>query len=80
MTKQLAHSEELAEIQNLLGGRIKKARRDKGITEQELANGIGVTVNYISELERGIKKNPSLKVIYGMSKVLDHPAARFFEK
>ena len=39
---------------------IKKARADKGITQAELSKKIGVTVLYISQLERGVS-TPSIK-------------------
>ena len=61
-----------------LGHRIRRARQTKGITGAQLAERIGVSANYISELERGIKKNPSMQVIAGMSDVLAVPVDYFF--
>ena len=43
-----------------------------------MAEFIGVSANYISELERGIKKNPSMQVIAGMADVLRYPVDYFF--
>ena len=61
-----------------LGHRIRRARQTKGLTGAQLAESIGVSANYISELERGIKKNPSMQVIAGMSEVLTVPVDYFF--
>ena len=61
-----------------LGHRIRRARQTKGLTGAQLAESIGVSANYISELERGIKKNPSMQVIAGMSDVLSVPVDYFF--
>lgn len=61
-----------------LGHRIRRARQTKGLTGAQLAESIGVSANYISELERGIKKNPSMQVIAGMSEVLCVPVDYFF--
>ncbi|MBQ3151625.1 MAG: helix-turn-helix transcriptional regulator [Clostridia bacterium] len=40
----------------LIGERIKKARAEIGLTQEKLSERIGVTVGYISQLERGISK------------------------
>jgi transcriptional regulator with XRE-family HTH domain len=61
-----------------LGQRIRKARQARGVTGAQLAERIGVSANYISELERGIKKNPSMQVIAGMADVLGYPVSYFF--
>ena len=39
---------------------IKEKRIEKGFTQQELANAIGITRNYISDIENG-RYTPSLK-------------------
>jgi transcriptional regulator with XRE-family HTH domain len=61
-----------------LGQRIKKARQSRSVTAAQLAEGIGVSANYVSELERGVKKNPSMGVIARMAEVLDYPVDYFF--
>ncbi len=44
-------------------GRVIRKRRERaGISQEELAHRAGVTRNYISLLERGLR-NPSLNVI-----------------
>jgi len=61
-----------------LGQRIRQARLSRGVTGAQLAEHIGVSANYISELERGIKKNPSMQVVAGLSDVLRFPVDYFF--
>lgn len=61
-----------------LGQRIRQARLSRGVTGAQLAEHIGVSANYISELERGIKKNPSMQVIAGMAGILRFPVDYFF--
>ncbi|HEU4965317.1 MAG TPA: helix-turn-helix transcriptional regulator [Bacilli bacterium] len=61
-----------------LGQRIKRARQARGVTGAQLAEQIGVSANYISELERGVKKNPSMQVVSGMADVLRFPVDYFF--
>ncbi|MCX7571486.1 helix-turn-helix transcriptional regulator [Tumebacillus sp. DT12] len=61
-----------------LGSRIRRARQTRRVTAAQLAEHIGVSANYISELERGVKKNPSMQVIAKMSDVLDFPVDYFF--
>ncbi len=43
---------------NLNGNEIKKLRKRIGLTQQEFADEIGITHNYLSDIERG-KKKPS---------------------
>lgn len=61
-----------------LGERIRRARQSRNITGAQLAGCIGVSANYISELERGVKKNPSMQVIAGLAEVLGCPVDYFF--
>jgi transcriptional regulator with XRE-family HTH domain len=45
-----------------IGGRIKKVRQDAGMGQQEFASSIGISANYLSEVESG-KKEPSTPII-----------------
>lgn len=40
----------------LIGERIKKARKSVGMTQELLAEGLGVSIGYVSQVERGITK------------------------
>lgn len=53
-----------------LGLRIREARKTKSITQEQLAEKIGVTSVYISEIERG-NKMPSIPVLISIVEALD---------
>lgn len=55
--------------QEQIGKNIKKAREEKGLTQEELAQKVEVHVSYISRIERGVV-NPSIEVIENIAKVL----------
>lgn len=38
----------------IIGGRIQELRRQKKLTQQQLAEMVGISTNYLSDLERGI--------------------------
>lgn len=54
----------------LIGSAIRNRRKDLHITGPELARRTQVTKGYISQLELGIIKEPSAKVLYKIYKVL----------
>lgn len=54
----------------LIGERIKKARKSKGITQENLAEKLGVLIGYVSQVERGITKI-SLDLLGAISSILD---------
>ena len=45
-----------------LGRRIQKARKEKGLTQQELADLSHVSLKHVQGCERGVK-NPSFEVL-----------------
>lgn len=52
---------------------IKKLRMEKGLSQKALAKRIGVTDAYITMLETGVRKNPSLAVLRRLAKALGVP-------
>ena len=54
---------------NLIGERIKEARKNKGYTQEKLAEELDVAVTYLSRLEKGYPIN--LKRLAQISQVLD---------
>lgn len=52
-----------------LGTRMRKLRQANNVSIQKLADEIGVTRNYISQLEKG-EKIPSLDTLIGIANVL----------
>ena len=54
----------------LIGERIKKARKAKGITQDVLSERLNVSIGYVSQVERGITKI-SLDLLGAISSILE---------
>jgi len=54
----------------ILGNAIKKARLDKNLTQEKLAELIGITPMHVKQLESE-RRNPSVDVLYKLVSVLD---------
>jgi transcriptional regulator with XRE-family HTH domain len=52
---------------------IKTLREEKGLSQKALANRIGVSDAYITMLETGKRKNPSLDILKRLAKALGVP-------
>lgn len=50
--------------------KLQAIRKEKKISQAQLAEMVGVSQSYISHLEIGIKTNPSLQVIRRIAKAL----------
>ena len=50
-----------------LGLRIKRLRMAKGLTQEKLAEALGISVEYVGKIERG-KRTPSLDLVIAMAK------------
>ncbi|WP_082232882.1 helix-turn-helix domain-containing protein [Halobacillus massiliensis] len=55
----------------MIGDRINKIRRAKGLSMSELASRAGFAKSYISSIERGNQKNPSIHFIEEIVKALE---------
>jgi len=55
----------------LVGIKIKKLRLKRGYSINELSYRSGVSKSYLSYIERGIQKNPSLQVLTKLAHTLD---------
>lgn len=52
-----------------LGRRIQKIRKEKGLTQEQLAEKVSVSTTWIGYIETGYRR-PNLKMIYKISKTL----------
>jgi XRE family transcriptional regulator of biofilm formation len=52
---------------------LKTLREQKGITQDELAKRAKLAKPYISQLENGVRKNPSLPALRRLAKALGVP-------
>jgi transcriptional regulator with XRE-family HTH domain len=59
----------MARIQKQFGDRVRKFRRQKGLSQEALAFAAGVHRTYLGGIERG-ERNPSLKNIAAIAKAL----------
>ena len=60
----------------LIGERIKKQRKIKGLTQDALAERLNVSIGYVSQVERGITKI-SLDLLGAISGILECDIASF---
>jgi transcriptional regulator with XRE-family HTH domain len=61
---------EKEKVSALFGCHLRAARKDKGLSQEELAARAGIDRTYISSCERG-KRNVTLDIIYRLSNALD---------
>ncbi|MBO5747226.1 MAG: helix-turn-helix transcriptional regulator [Clostridia bacterium] len=54
----------------LLGSQIKHIRKEKGLTQEKLSETVGITPNYLGEIERGVK-TPGADVLARLAEALD---------
>lgn len=74
--------EEFREDFRLLGLRIAYYRRKLGLTQEELADRLGCSWSFLSQLEANNGKRihaPSLLLLFRMAKLFGIPAAKLFE-
>ncbi len=58
---------------------IKTLREKRGLSQTEVARRSGVTRFYVSQLESGLRKNPSLPVLKRLAKALGVPVTELLE-
>ncbi|MBE7704622.1 MAG: helix-turn-helix transcriptional regulator [Cyanobacteria bacterium SIG29] len=62
----------------LIQNNIKKYRNERKLTQEQLSEMVGISCDYLSEIERG-KKIPSLKRFIAIVEALDIPFTKFFK-
>lgn len=55
--------------QGALGKAIQKLRSDRGMTQEALAHGAGITVGHLSKIERGLA-NPGWTTVVAIANAL----------
>lgn len=55
---------------NDFGKKVKEARKEQGLTCEELASRVGLSKSAISRIENGIVQNPKLAIIESIAKSL----------
>lgn len=58
-----------AVLPRVLGKKIQKARNEKGMTQEELADKVGISRAYMGYIEQG-RNAPSLEVLNKIARIL----------
>ena len=61
-----------------LGIRIKEIRKKKGLTQELLAEMVGINAKYLSNIERG-RENPTLNILVKISQSLNTQLYEIFD-
>jgi len=56
-------------MKQLLGARIKSLRRGRERTQEQLSERVGLSVTYLSRIERGLE-NPTLSTLFALAEAL----------
>jgi transcriptional regulator with XRE-family HTH domain len=73
------HDADLGDDAIPLGQRLRERRRELGLTLKEVAVGAGLSVGFISQIERGIT-SPSLSSLVSVSRVLRTEVGEFLSQ
>lgn len=65
-------------LRHRFGKRLRQIRRYKDLTQEQLAEAVGVTVEFISNIERG-KSAPSFETIEKLTAALGVEVEEFFK-
>ncbi|HEX8139333.1 MAG TPA: helix-turn-helix transcriptional regulator [Pyrinomonadaceae bacterium] len=60
------------------GKNLRRLRRQKDFTQEQLAEAAEISVEFLSNIERGINA-PSFETLEKLSKILDVPAKELFD-
>lgn len=60
------------DMRKLVGSNVGRIRKERGLTQEQLAELSGLTQQYLSDLERG-KRNPTIVTIYELALALKVP-------
>lgn len=68
----------MAELKQVFGRRLRQIRRSQDLTQEQLAEQVGLSVNFISMVENG-DAAPSFATIEKLAQALKVSAADFFQ-
>jgi DNA-binding XRE family transcriptional regulator len=58
-----------------LGARVARLRKEKGMTQAELAAKVGRSTSWVGQVERGVRKLDRLSVLQGLGRALGDEAS-----
>jgi transcriptional regulator with XRE-family HTH domain len=65
-------------IRTVMAGNLRRIRKAKGLSQEELAFECGVHRTYVSGVERAIR-NPTITIVAKIADALDVPASALLE-
>jgi transcriptional regulator with XRE-family HTH domain len=65
------------DVKNVFGVRLKEYRRQRGLSQEQLAEAADISVRHLSTMERGLAFVSS-DLLGRLSQILDVPVAAFF--
>jgi len=68
----------MSKIKHLFGKRLRRLRRQADLTQEQLAERIGVSVEFVSNMERGINA-PSFETLEKLADSLKLRVSELFE-
>jgi len=68
----------MSQLKIAFGKRLKELRKQVGLSQEQLAEQIGVTIESVSNMERGIH-GPKFDTLEKIAKVLNVPVITLFE-
>lgn len=57
-------------VAGIFGATLRRLRRERGLSQEALAEATGLSTNFVGEMERGLKA-PGLGVIVRLARALD---------
>lgn len=68
----MVESVKYGERYKIIGQNIAKYRKQKGLSQEELANGVGISYSYIIQIEApNVVKKMSLEVLFDIAEYLE---------
>ena len=68
----------MSDLRVKFGKNLRRLRRRKDVTQEQLAEAAEISVEFLSNIERGINA-PSFETLEKLSKVLDMPVKELFD-
>jgi transcriptional regulator with XRE-family HTH domain len=67
----------MSDLRKRFGKRLRQIRRHKDLTQEQLAEAVGITAEYLSNLERGVNA-PSFETLEKLAEVLEVDVTELF--
>jgi transcriptional regulator with XRE-family HTH domain len=68
----------MSTLKTKFGQRLRKLRRQKDLTQEQLAEAVGISVEFLSNMERGIN-GPSFETLEKLAEKLEVQIAELFD-